>query len=407
MPPLNIPLTDNPTRQKIWRVVVFVAPLLLVAGLSMVVVRAYRVIDTLSFFAPSNTLMTIRINKTPETSTVIEEKFHGTLLFPNSAITLDELSGWSRRGNAIFIGETGIVGIAIAGKIPQTTLDEAKTLGLSVAHRFGGTYIGVEAPRSTKFAIRLPIKSMLPWFNGEIYSAKDHLNAPFRLTNRSLTISGLGRTGGQTDSTIDQSLVKVTISSTEAQNLLGFDVPLVYPGLRSLEEQMINHGFSLSLGEDSDGFPYSISVPEGNQTKEDMENTVNELYYTRSLSLLTHEDVYTSLDEIVSTSTAKPVTTSDPSATISNITANNGVIVRAAQTAHSLVLTNRQVNLDGSSTAKASKNTCLTRANQWVSIEGLDGVLPARLSTPGWTFIQKLLNSNEIAFSNHRTRICW
>ncbi|MFA5947280.1 MAG: hypothetical protein WC813_04660 [Patescibacteria group bacterium] len=407
MNPLNIPLTDNPTRQKIWRVVVFVAPLLLATGLSILVVRTYLALDTISSFVPNDAEMTVRIIKTPKTSAVLENKFHGTVLFQNAPFTLDELGRWSKRGSAIFINETGVVGVAVAGKIPQAKLNEAKAFNLVVVQRFGGTYIGTVAPGSTKFSFRLPVKSLLPWFNGEINSAEDQLSAPIRLTEHSLTISGLGRSGDINNTNSDQSLAKMTVTAAEAQNLLGFDVPLVYPGLRALEEQMITHGFVVSLGQDIEGTPYSVTVPEGNLTKEDMESTVNELYYTKSLVLLSSGDVYTSLDEIISTSSAQPITTSDPSATITSITDNSGTIVRAAQTAHGLVLTNRQVNLDGSTTTGSAKNVCLPRANQWVSIGGLTDLLPARLSTPGWTFIQNLLNSQEIAFSNHRTRICW
>lgn len=406
MNPLNIPLHDNPTRQKIWRVVVFAAPLLAAAGISVVAFRAYFAVDTLSAFSPADTKLVVRAFKTPETSVVLEEKFHGTLLFPNAPFTMDELSLWSKRGSAVFLGENGIIGVAVSGKVPQATLDEAKTLGFVTAHRFGGTYIGTKEP-STGLGLRFPVSTMLPWYNGEAFMVNEHKGAPLRLTARSLTIHGFGRTGDGNTSATDQTLAKIVVSSEEAQNLLGFDVPLVYPGLRALENEMITHGFSFSLGNDADGTPYSVTVPEGNLTKEDMESMVSELYYTKSLALAPSADVYTSLDEIVSTSTAKPITTSDPSATITSITDNNGTIVRAAQTAHSLVLTNRPVDIQSSARQTSNKNACLGRANQWFAVSDLSDLLPVRLSTPGVTFVERLLESNEIAFTNHRTRVCW
>jgi hypothetical protein len=401
-----IPLTENPTRQKIWRVVVFVAPLVLAAGISATLFRAVLAVDTLSAFAPANTELSVRLIKTAESSAVLEDKFHGTLLFPNAPFTLDELSRWSKRGSAVFIGETGVIGAAVSGKVPQSTLDEAEKRGLIVAKRFGGTYIGTEKPASTKFALRFTLFSLLPWHNGEAYSVKAHKGVPLNLTANSLTI-GMGRTKSGNDVLTDEKLTKIAVSPEEAKNLISFDVPLVFPGLRALETQMIEHGFSLSLGADDEGTPYAINVPGGNLTKEDLENVVSELYYTKSLSTNPVEDVYTSMDEIISTSVAKPVTTSDPAATITSITDNGGNIVRAAQTPHSLVLTNRPTDIGGATSSKASKNSCLRTANQWISTDGLGNLLPARLSTPGWTFVQKLLSSDQIAFSKHRTRICW
>lgn len=375
--------------------------------ISALAFRAYTVLDTLSSFAPASAELGIRIIKTPSTANVLEDKFHGTTLFPNAPFTLDEISEWSKRGSEVFLNETGIVGVAIAGKVPEDTLTESRALGFIVKQRFGGTYIGTEEPATIKLAVRLPIATMLPWYNGEAYSAKNHISAPLRLNEQSLTISGLGRTGGSSATTTDQSLANVSISSEEAQNLLGFDVPLIFPGLRALEEQMIEHGFSMSLGQDSEGTPYSFNIPGGNLSREDLENGVSELYYTSSLITVPFKDVYTSLDELVSNSTAKPVTTSDPSATITTIGDNTGTLVRAAETTHGLILTNRAVNIGDSSTNGTGSSTCLARANQWVSFIGLNGLLPARLSTPGMTIIQKLLSSQEIAFSNHRTRVCW
>jgi len=407
MQSLDIPLNDNPTRQKTWRVVVFLAPLILTAALSAIAFRAYLITDTLSAFSPASSEIAIRFIKTPETAAVLEDKFHGTQLFSNAPFTLDELSNWSTRESEVFMNQTGIVGVAVAGKVPQSAIDEAKALGFVVVERFGGTYIGTEAPASTKFGLRLPIALMLPWFNGEVYSSALNTHAPIKLTKRSLTITGFGRPPATSDSTSDASLVNINVSKEEAQSILGFDVPLVFPGLRSLEEQMIAQGFTLRLGSDSEGTPYSISVPEGNLPKENIESVVSELFYSNNLSIVESTDVYTSLDEIISSSTAEPITTSDPSATITSITDNTGTTIRAAQSSHNLVLTNRPVILDGSNHGVTVKNSCLGNANQWVSLLGLSKLLPANLSTPGWTIATKVLNAEQIAFSKNRTRICW
>lgn len=407
MNPLNIPLSNNPTRQNTWRVVVFVAPIIITSCFVMALARIWFTADTLSSFAPDNTEITVRILHNAKTQEIIESKFHGTLLFANAPFTLNEIVGWSKRDSAIFINDSGIVGVAITGKLPAVAQTEAVNLGLTVTEKSGRTYLGTVPPNSEDRALRLPIKLWWPRFNGEVLMSGQKTSAPLRLAQNSLTIHGLGRMTANREPITDELLVKISVSSQEAQTLLGFDVPLVFPGLNELEAQMTAHGFNLTLGQDDQGPAYSISIPSADLRTEALENMVSELYHTKSLTVEKNEGSYTTFNEIVASSAAKPITTTDPSATISYIEDNSGGIVRTALTAHGFILTNRPVTITDRSAVSTYKNSCLPSARQWISIKKLSELLPTGLSTLGWTMPHIILESQEIAFSKRKTRVCW
>jgi hypothetical protein len=406
---LNISLDESPTRQKIWRVVVFLAPLIFAGVAAILLIRISLVVDTLSAFAPTDATMGLRIMTSPKTSAVLEDDFSGVTLFPNAPWSVNDLASWSRQSSELFFGETGVIGLAVDGKVPASTLTEARALGFTVTERFRGTYIGTTAPTKTHFSFRLPVLMLFPWFNAEAYGFADKKGAPARLVPGSLTISGLGRPSlpNDTNTANTDILAKIAVSSEETQRFMGFEIPLVFPGLNALQTEMRDNGFNFTLGTDGLGTAYTLAIPGGNLTKEDLESTVNELFYAKSITTVEYKDVYARLDEIVSNSAVKPVTSTVPGATVTSIGDNNGAIVRAAQTVHNLVLANRAVVIGDNASQKTPKDTCLPRSGQWIKIQKLSGLLPAHLTTPGMTIATKFLQSEEIAFSKTKTRVCW
>lgn len=412
MQKLQIPLHENPIPQKFWGIVAFVLPSLLVAVASMIIFRALLTIDTLSSLAPKNASYAVRLLKTPLTREALDDRFHGILAFEDAPWTMDQVLSWSHRHAIFFFNDSGITGIAFDGKLSVAEKQTAEDLHFVVSKTDFGTYIGKEAPFNTQLQPRISLAAFLPWANGEfdLLLEGKRQSAGFRLTEDSLRVYGLGR-GARLRSPLDdaegQIAAAFSLSSDEFKTVLAPDVPLVYPGLRALLAEASNKGMSFVLGQDKAGTAFSLTIPGGSMAREGLESAVSEIFALNHLQTSEYEDVYTRLDEMVSSSTEKPITSSEPGITVTSIRQNDGTVVRAAQTSQSLIVSNREVRIQEKSLTVKKKSSCLSGTNQFIFPQVIAALAPQPITVSPRTIIAELLASQEISFSNTSTKVCW
>jgi len=409
---LNIPLQENPIPQKFWGIVAFVLPSVLVAICSMIAFRAVLAVDTLSSLAPKDTNYAVRLLKTPMTRQALDDRFHGLLVFDDAPWTIDEILSLAHRHAVFFFNDSGISGVAFDGKLDATARRTAEALHFTVSKTDAGTYLGREAPLDTQLRPRFSLASFMPWANGEVSVFADgkRQSAGLRLTENSLRIYGLGR-GARLRSPLDDASAKVvagfSMTSDEFKTILSPDVPLVYPGLRALFTEANAKGLSFVLGQDQAGTAFSLTIPGGSLAREDLENAVTELFALDHLKTAEYEDVYTRLDEIVSSNAEKPVTSSEPGITITSLRENDGRVVRAAQTNQSLIITNRETKIQGKSLTVKEKLSCLRGTNQFILPQAVQALAPQQIFILPRTIVTALLASNEISSADTSTKVCW
>ncbi|MFA5945775.1 MAG: hypothetical protein WC802_02610 [Patescibacteria group bacterium] len=390
----------------------FVLPSILVAVTSMIAFRAVLAMDTLSSLAPKDTNYAVRLLKTPMTRQALDDRFHGILVFNDAPWTIDGILDRSHRNAIFFFNDSGISGVAFDGKLDETDKQTAEALHFTVSKTDAGTYIGREAPFDTQLRPRFSLASFMPWANGEVsvFTNGQRQSAGLRLTKDSLRIYGLGR-GARLRSPLDDAGAKVaaafSMTAGEFKTILSPDVPLVYPGIRALFAEAGAKGLSFVLGQDQAGTAFSLTIPGGSLAREDLESATSELFALDHLKTTEYEDVYTRLDEIVSSSTEKPVTTSEPGITITSLRENDGRVVRATQTNQSLIITNRETKIQGKSPTVKEKSSCLRGTNQFILPEVAGALAPQQIIVSPRTIVTMLLASNEIAFADTSTKACW
>ena len=378
---LDIPLRDNPTRQKTWRVVAFVAPLLFLALLTAAIFRLVLVRDTFAAAWPEGATAAIRIIKTTEDAQIIDEHFHGRLLGTDTAQTIDEVMLRSNREAIIFLRGDDVIG------------------ALSDTDSY------------TKAFPRISFSLLNPWYDGEILLKDNgHLSTlPLSLTENSLTIHGISRNNDlpvvrfEDGTTISASL---NLSASEAAAFLPSDIPLVYPGTAAIFKEASEKGLSILFGEDAHGFVYALVIENGNVSKENLESFVQEGLLVPSIIAEPFEkDGATTYTELRSDKDIVLSTTSDGNFTLTTARSKEGEVVRATQTPHSLILSNRDVQIDTSATT--APDVCLKGARQFVLPEKLSHFLPEGTLITSTTLDNFFPETKEIAFKNTVMRICW
>jgi hypothetical protein len=378
---LDIPLHENPTRQKAWRVFAFVLPLVLSLLFALIAFRIILTRDTLSEAWPEGTTSAVRIIKTTRSATMADSLFHGKLLNGESVETVSNTILRSKREAIFFFSENGLTG-AIA-----------------------------DTDTSTSSFPRLSFKLIWPSRSGEVLLKKDgHLfSFPLEATENTLTVRGIPRDMSMPSVVLEvgtRVFASVHLSPEEAQELLPSDVPLVYPGIRTLFEEIRTKGLSLVFGQDEHGFVYVLNVEEASLSKENLESFVKESLLTPSITgNLFKEEGKPAYTELRSDKDIIVTSTTDGDFTLTTARSKDGEVVRATQTPHGLILSNRDVHIDTSETK--SSDSCLRGAREYLFPEELIALLPKSNLLQPKTLESFLPEAKEVAFKNKLMRVCW
>jgi hypothetical protein len=378
---LDIPIHENPTRQKAWRVAAFVVPLLFLALITAAVFRLILTRDTFAAAWPISATSAVRIIKTTEDARIIDDHFHGRLLNEDSPRTVDQVMLSANREAIIFFH-----GDSVIGALADTD-----------------TYI--------KSFPRISFSLLLPWYEGEILvkDGSQVSSLPLDLTNESLTIHGISRNNDlpvvsfKEGTTISASL---NLSPDEASSFLPTNIPLVYPGTAAIFKEAGEKGIAVLFGEDARGFVYALSIENANISRDDLESFVEESLLTPSIVAEPFkQNGATAYTELRSDKDIVVSTTADTTITMTTARSKDGEVVRATQTPHGLVLSNRDVQINTS--APPIPDACLRGARQFVLPSKLSAFLPKSALITSALFENFFPQTKEIAFKNNTMRICW
>lgn len=399
---LAIPLTENKTRQNMWRVLRFCLPLGLAALIAFVMHQTWVTRDTLSAWWPSNATMAIRLMKTASTAELIDDNFHGLTLLTNAPFSLSDLNAWSNREMIIFLDENGPVAIGTDAPLDPAIVSEAAQFGMKTAtHGSTSLLYSGDTPSYFRRLSRFSPWLLWPDFNGEMLTNRGgRLSAlPLRVDQHSLTIHGFEREadvsmmGIPTDTTI---LAAFDVSSAEVSQFTPQNVPLVYPGTNALFAEINQHGVSGVLGTDARGLVYTLTIRESTMAESNIESLVKEGFLL--ISAQTSDELHGATNIVVHTS-------SDNGVTITTAKDQNGNVVRATQTPHSLVISNRNINIDTSIAPRT--DTCLKGVGEFIRPKDLKNFLPDAELPFSASLSTLFTQIEEIAVNKNTVKICW
>lgn len=407
---LNIPLHENPTLQKTWRVVWFLTPILFTSFFGFLLYRAYIVRDTLSAIAPDNTSATIRILKTPRSVREISAHLGDESIMQDSPWTVGDLFSQTKREMAIYMDGSEVIGVGIDRLAGEKITEDAAAAGIEV-HSFGKkTLLLKDTNIPVKKKSHFSLGMLFPWYQGEvlIQNGGKITSAPFRFGKRAVTVQHLGRGSSLQTVNVPEGTVSYTLLHIEPNTLAAnanIDVPLVFPGIRAVLTEAKKKGLTIFFGRDEKGIVWSLSIPEGKLTTGDIENFAQEAFYTPHINASVFEDGAFRFDELKTSETIVPTTTKEGDITITFAKDSAGNVIRATQTAHSLIVSNRDVVI--SSTSNIPLSSCHKKAQEFMRPGDLLSLLPASELISERSFFSFMTKANEIAFTKHAMKVCW
>ncbi len=375
----------------------FLAPLLLIGALSALTYRLVLTRDSLSSSAPEGTVSAVRIIKTAHSTEAIETHFGNTVLLENSPWTLQNVLAWSKREVVIFMDNNTVIGVAVDQELPSEIQTGITTLELPIFTKQDQKF-----PRMNPWLI-------LPWYEGEIITFKPNKSsAPLRFAKDGLIVNG--RTSvpktlpvmSVPENTTPYALISV--SPEEIAAFGGFDVPLVYSGTKSFFEEAKERGMIIFFGEDDHGFLYNFSIKGGVLSVDDLKSLVSELFYAPTISEVSFESDAINFEELRAKNKVQINSTEQNDVIIVSARDGAGNVIRVTQTPHYLIVTNRDINLEG---MPLSSSSCLNRAREFVMPETLVSLLPPSAVVHSSTPLALIFESREIAFTKNRTKLCW
>jgi hypothetical protein len=163
-------------------------------------------------------------------------------------------------------------------------------------------------------------------------------------------------------------------------------------------------GLTVYFGEDDHGPVYNFSIEGGDLTSEELEALVAELFYAPEIALVPSENKGFSFDELRVPDKATVDTKREGDITIVSARDKEGNVVRATQTAHYLIVTNREVTL---TSAPPTSNACMKGGREFVRPADLRKLLPLSELFQGATLGTAILSTSELSISKNQTKLCW
>lgn len=375
---LNIPILPNPTRQKIWRVVLGIGLVMIAGSLCIGTRRIITGFDPI--IAPAD-VTSIHLVRSIDTITHLHELVGGMNVIPGVPTSLDQFLAQSKRTVDVWFAKDGTVTVILDGVVDDPTVKRSFWHGIWSALTLGSDGILSQGP----------------------------VSLPFTIDEHSMTLRG---TGLLVAPKIDEAVSDATIFSAHvAGNDVASLMPKAFtqntPGFSSFFALAALNGISAHIDRTGDTSLYTLTVPLANApatftTEDVLTSLAREL-----VEVPTIDGVFGYLDDggSITTLRSREVATvavrDDAPFRFITATSSRGS-VSITQTPTMLSLTNR--TQDSLSSLGRSKE-CLVGSLAFVRptdllVMNASSYRPSSLSDLLWT-------ASEIGSSSTATKICF
>lgn len=406
---LDIPLSINPTRHLIWRVVhVSAYTSLLVIG-GWVLFRAFTTFNQTPAFGPEDTTLAVRILHTPKSARMIDAHLSNIQLLPGSPWSLGDMLSTTKRGLNLFTHGSDVTAVLDyeAGADMVTT---AQNYGYSITVSDGITVLSTaqNPPTFSSSLPRIQFSALRP--SAVALLGTTGITTSVLTDNNNIIISSQLLSAPETTSPIDTgstSMVSLKITSAMAHIFETYLLPENTPGAQYLARIIGSDGANIELYEHNENLYYRIAAHRtevDDLSAENLSAVGREIVGIPDLTLneLTLPDG-TAVQELKSPNVEETVHDEHPY-TFVTISSERKTI-RLSLSPELVTLTNASVL--PTDNGEVARSVCLRSAHAWIKPRTLNTYVPRATRYHAATPLSLLLNITEVASSKTKTRVCW
>lgn len=404
--PLDLPLEESSTtRRADRRVVAIIVAILGGIALGFLASRAPYVLSSTLGVRPNDTLVSIRVLRSPGNSAILNEKWGTFMPLQGLPMNLPALCGLGARECTVHIGPHGTLSVAIDGIVDETMVTQ---YGWQIWQDGETTLITPPGTSVGTHGKHITLGALLPWYDGEVtIIPEDEDRAMLTLSSQAITLHGFGIPGALTANPAIPAETTVVAASSIAEQLIGtVGSGETLESIRPIAELLTTfstHGTSALLTQDADGLGYYLSTDARNISVDDASAIGKDLMNRMHLSTVqwtsddgeVFEELRADTEDLVLDIRAEEYYT------FLTLTKGDNVL-RITKTPEILTISNRDVVITDATTPHSA---CLRHAHTWVSTDAWLKILGTDV-TDGLltTFIE---GTTEIALSARKIRLCW
>lgn len=404
--PLDLPLEESSTtRRADRRVVAIIVAILGGIALGFLASRAPYVLSSTLGVRPNDTLISIRVLRSPGNLTILNEKWGTFMPLHGLPMNLPALCGLGAQECTVHIGPHGAMSLAIDGMIDEATIAQ---YGWQIWRDDETTLITPPGTSVDTHGKRIILGAFLPWYDGDVtLVSEDEDRAMLTLSSRAITLHGFGIPGALTANPTIPAETKVIAASSIAEQLIGTignseTLESIAP-ISAFFSALSTHGASALLTQDADGLGYYLSTDARDISVDDASAIGKDLMNRMFLSTVqwtsddgeVFEELRADTEDLVLDIQAEEYYT------FLTLTMENNVL-RITKTPEILTISNRDVAI---ADAITPHSTCLRNAHTWVSADAWLKIIGADVKDGLLaTFIE---GTTEIALNARKIRLCW
>ncbi|PIQ67300.1 hypothetical protein COY25_03215 [Candidatus Uhrbacteria bacterium CG_4_10_14_0_2_um_filter_41_7] len=410
---LNIPIENNTTRQKHWRVVWLVLLSLGTLIIGLYIQRWFFTANSTTGLRTADTTSSIRLLKTYKNSSITHTHLGTEQILPGAPWTVDNILAISKKEIALHFSKNTLIGLSIDTNLPDYWKDMALSYGYKVTIENNRSLI---AKNDTDTLSEPKIRSfhlLNPAVDGEIvnYGAEPSYTN-FFITKVGVVINQKSHTS------INPINVFLPKDATVYAKVLiePLDIASAQPFLNSAginNQALVNlikdEGAQITFGTDALGQIFNIAILNNNIDLDKLAIIGKELINRQTLSTTAWTTTDGSRYEEIRAQTSGIESSIDSNQDYSFITLKNqsGNQIRIIKTLDQITISNRAVSGEISQFSPVS--TCLLGAHSYIKPGEMNDLLRNKLIfTPKSEQVFASLNLfSEIAISNEKVKFCW
>ncbi len=403
--PLNIPLTQTPTRQTIWRVVRIVAS---IVSAWLIVLGTYRLYFEWNSVVPSKGSVHIRIPKSPTTIANLRELTNGIEVIPGIPWSLDALLKTSNHVLNIGFQNDGSTVVILDRALSSTEQLAFSNAGAAVAVNRGETIItNASITPTVDHGILYGLRHTLLSSGDAVLTGKGNT---FRASIEPtvVTIHGFS---GLAAPTIDSApasdtLLYASFSPNDLAGLSSRAFTQNTPGLANFFTVTTQNGLSAIIHGTAAALRYTLATPITEETR----NLINESSLRALAEELTEIPTIDGITDFLDDGSKTIALRSREEATVVLRDESPYRFLTATSSAGSVTMTETPTYLTVSNTSVTPTNPvtlpCLSGANAFVKPAILQTFLPEQTLYEPQTLTSFLWRASTIASAKSATRIC-
>ncbi len=396
MTKLEIPLSQSPYTKKRPKITLTAVIILATFAISWCSFRLFTYKDTTSHHRPQNTLATIQVYKTKQTTNLINQKIGHLAAIPGEPWTFQDILNATNKSFSIHITDQGITGITVDTSSSQT---EPTTLFTS-----NQTKTETITPQST-----YTFKSLFPQTDAILKTQEKNQTTKISISNNQISLKTKTETPNLPTHTLKDANIfsNIYIDPKTAQNNNLIPQLLQISPTDMLFSELSQFGAFLQLGTSEGKTKFLINIPSTNLQTEDLAKITKSALKTTSLATvpLTITDKIT-VQEIKTNNKDLNINIQNENNTnIITATSSNGNKITAIKTQTNTLLTNGELTLDknqnNTTCTDNHQNTTNMNALTAITLNGHQKILAQA------TQIHSIKTTEQINVSSKNLTFCW